>query len=162
MRRLNFVCSKSLHSNINCANHRQHFYYSSFTRISENLFLQWNVTNSAQLMATANVVTPSHNPNSCYGMLVLPSKREIERASGKQKKHNTSECWTRLVRSPITACSRWHPHCPKMKTASKSQACSFLQHKTFSMGENMLAASDVARFYSGHRRYLLSKIPAKN
>ena len=35
-------------------------------------------------------------------------------------------------------------------------ACSFLQHETFSMGENMFAASDVARFYSGHRRYLLS------
>jgi hypothetical protein len=27
-------------------------------------------------------------------------------------------------------------------------ACSILQHKTFYMGENMLAASNVARFYS--------------
>ena len=34
-------------------------------------------------------------------------------------------------------------------------ACSFLQHETFYAGENMLAASDVARFYSGHPRYLL-------
>ena len=35
-------------------------------------------------------------------------------------------------------------------------ACSFLQHEPLSMGENVLAASDVTRFYSGHRRYLLS------
>ena len=40
------------------------------------------------------------------------------------------------------------------RRAAKNSACGFLQHKTFSMGENMLAAGDVARFYSGHRRYL--------
>ena len=35
-------------------------------------------------------------------------------------------------------------------------ACSFLQHEPLSMGENVLAASDVTRLFSGHRRYLLS------
>jgi len=33
--------------------------------------------------------------------------------------------------------------------------CSFLQHEPLSVEENKLAASDVARFYSGHPRYLL-------
>jgi len=30
-------------------------------------------------------------------------------------------------------------------------ACSFLQHEPRSIGENMLAASDVARIYPGHQ-----------
>ena len=63
------------------------------------------------------------------------------------------KCWKRKLLKKKT--TRKHPGgCSRNGRAAKNSACNFLQHKTFSMGENMLAAGDVARFYSGHRRYL--------
>jgi len=87
---------------------------------------------------------------------ILPSERKdirktetlISHAEGKQnvEKRKANIKMFRMTRRHQRGCSR---------------ACSFLQYKTFSMGEQMIAASDIARFYSGHRRYLLSKIHAK-